>query len=361
MKILVLAKYSRKAAAFRYRIEQYLPYLAAAGIECEVSSLFDDAYLRERMETGRRSPVRALRAFASRLAAVARAPRYDAVLLYSEAFPYLPAWMERYLSLRGVPFVYDCDDAFFHQYDRHPSAIVRALLGGKIRTVMARAANVLAGNAYLREYALRANPNVTIAPTAIDLKRYSPRATAKAQGEPFVIGWIGSPSTAVYLNTVKEPLRRFFESKPNAVVRLVGSGPVEMPGVPLEILEWREDLEIEHIRSFDVGLMPLDGSAWSQGKCGFKIIQCFGCAVPVIASPVGVNAELVREGETGFAASTPDEWLAAFQSAYTDRSRLPSLGARGRELVAATYSIDAVAPRIVAALKAAATRDVKTS
>ena len=175
-----------------------------------------------------------------------------------------------------------------------------------------------------------------------------------------MIGWIGSPSTAVYLNTVKEPLRRFFESKPNAVVRLVGSGPVEMPGVPVEILEWNEDLEIEHLRSFDVGLMPLDGSAWSQGKCGFKIIQCFGCSVPVIASPVGVNAELVREGETGFAASTADEWLAAFQSAYGDRSRLPALGARGRELVAATYSIDAVAPRIVAAIKAAAASTLKT-
>ena len=343
MNVLILSKYSRKAATFRYRFEQFLPYFQANGITCTISALFDDAYLEERMRSGRALPRHLLRAMTGRLMAILGAGRYDLVILYAEAIPYAPAFLERFLSWRGIPYVYDFDDAFFHQYDRHPSTLVRALLSNKIKTVIAHARHVFAGNAYLEAYAARFNPSTSIAPTVVDVDRYAQRPAA-LPGAGFTIGWIGSPSTSGYLRLIEEPLRLFCALHADVRVLVVGSGPFEMAGVRLETRDWSEKREIADIQGFDVGVMPLTESPWSQGKCGFKIIQCLACGVPVVASPVGVNAEIIEPGVSGYLAKTPDEWLGAFERLYSERTRLASMGAAGRRKIEVSYSVQAQAP-----------------
>lgn len=344
-RLLLLSKYTRAGASTRYRSLQYLPHLRAAGVEVTVSPLFDDAWLAARYGQGGR-PVAALAsAFLRRLGAVVRARRADAVLLEYEAIPYFPALPERVLAALGVPVVVDYDDALFHQYDRHRSALVRGLLGGKIAAVMRRATAVICGNAYLADHARAAGARrVEEIPTVVDADAYA-AVPAPPRGDRVTVGWIGSPSTAGYLAGVAPALRDL--AGLGVGVRLIGSGPVTLDGVAPEILPWREAEEIAALKRLDIGIMPLPDTPWTRGKCGFKLIQYMASGLPVVASPVGVNREIVVHGETGFLAETPGDWCTHLRRLAGDPALRARMGAAGRARMEERYSLQVTAPRVV--------------
>lgn len=346
-------KYTRAGASSRYRSFQYLPALDAAGLRFTASPLLDDAYLAHKYAHGRVRIGDVLCAFARRLWAVLAVPRAAVVVIEYELLPWFPVVLERWLAWRGCRLVVDYDDALFHQYDAHPNPWVRRLLGRKIATVMRLAHTVVAGNAYLADYARRAGaPRVAVIPTVIDLARYSAKDAASASGV-FTIGWIGSPSTARYLRDIAPALARVCRDG-RARVRLVGSGPVDLPGVPVEVVAWREETEVDAIRGFDVGIMPLPDEPWARGKCGLKLIQYMACGLPVVASPVGVNAEMVEAGSNGFLALTPEEWVTALHKLALDRDLRRAMGLAGREKVEKKYCLQLTGPSLVALLQTVA-------
>jgi glycosyltransferase involved in cell wall biosynthesis len=349
--VLFLTKYARNGASSRYRFFQYLPWLAQAGIHCQVMSLFDDAYLVHRYQSGRGHVGDIARAFLRRLAALATVRRFDLVVVEYELLPYFPALPERWLGWLGVPYVVDYDDALFHQYDQHKHGWVRHLLGRKIALVMRKAHLVTAGNAYLADYAHRAGAKrVEIIPTVIDLERY-PRAIAtQPSNSIFTIGWIGSPATAKYLEAIATALAEICADGMGRV-RLIGSGPVDLPGVPFEVLQWDETTEVSAMQQFDVGIMPLPDEPWERGKCGFKLIQYMACGLPVVASPVGVNCEIVEPGVNGFLAGTTEEWAQALRTLLDDAGLRQRMGQVGRLKVEERYSLQVTGPRLAELIK----------
>lgn len=347
--LLFLTKYARSGASSRYRSFQYLPFLEQAGMTCEVSPLFDDDYIANRYRSGRGSKLDIIRAFLRRVGAIVRARKYDLVVVEYELLPYFPAIFERLFGWLGVRYVVDYDDALFHQYDRHRNPLVRSLLGGKIATVMKHADAVVAGNEYLADYARRAAASrVEVIPTVIDLERYPPGLTK--QDGPFTIGWIGQPSTARYLKTIAPALVEACRDGA-ARLRLIGSGPVELPGVDVELLPWSGESEVALMHTFDVGIMPLPDEPWARGKCGFKLIQYMACGLPVIASPVGVNSEIVEEGKSGFLASSPDEWQQALETLMADAGLRKRMGMHGRSRVEERYCLQVAAPKLALLLR----------
>jgi glycosyltransferase involved in cell wall biosynthesis len=311
--------------------------------------LFPDSYLEQLYETGSRPVGIACKSYGRRVFDLRRVRSHDAVVLEKELLPYVPATFERLLSRLDTPYIVDYDDAIFHNYDRSSNPVVRRLLGGKIDVVMREADAVVAGNEYLASRARDAGSSrVEIVPTVIDLDRYPHRSPSA--DDPFVIGWIGSPTTAQYVEELAPVLRAVSEQREIRVV-LVGSGPVEVPGVPVEVREWSEETEVSDIASFDVGIMPLEDTPWERGKCGLKLIQYMGCGKPVVASPVGINAKIVSDQENGFHAETDEEWIESLLTLADDRERAAEMGERGRELIADKYSLQARAGEWVELLR----------
>jgi glycosyltransferase involved in cell wall biosynthesis len=273
------------------------------------------------------------------------------VLIEYELFPWFPALFERLLAWRGCRMVVDYDDALFHQYDAHPNPWVRRLLGSKIATVMRLAHTVVVGNAYLAAYARSAGARrVELIPTVVDLVRYRVKDAAR-NSDNFTIGWIGSPSTARYLHEIAPALARLCRDG-RARVRVVGSGPLNLPGVAMEVVAWSEETEVEEILGFDVGVMPLPDEPWARGKCGFKLVQYMACALPVVASPVGVNSEIVEDGVNGFLACGEADWVAALERLKENAALGKRLGKEGRRKVEEQYCLQVTGARFAALLLA---------
>ncbi|MCQ4333120.1 glycosyltransferase family 4 protein [Natronomonas sp. F2-12] len=268
---------------------------------------------------------------------------HDVVVVEKELLPYVPAVFERLLSRLETPYIVDYDDAVFHNYDLSDNPIVRRLLGQKIDIVMRRADAVVAGNEYLASRARKADASrVEIIPTVIDLDRY-PHVPPDDEG-PFTIGWIGSPTTAQYVEGIAPALREVCQDRDARVV-LVGSGDVKLSGVPFEVREWSEESEIDDITSFDVGIMPLEDTPWERGKCGLKLIQYMGCGKPVVASPVGVNAEIAEHEYNGFHAKTDNDWVASLIELATDNTLASTMGTRGREQIEERYCLESTSSK----------------
>jgi glycosyltransferase involved in cell wall biosynthesis len=335
--VLFLTKYGQKGASSRYRSLQYFPYLENAGINCTHAPLLSDEYLEALYETESRPLLKSAQGYLGRLRDLLQIRAYDVIVIEKELLPYAPAMFERLLSHFKTPYIVDYDDAVFHNYDLSDNPIVRRLLSSKIDIVMREADAVIAGNEYLASRARDAGAScVEIIPTVIDVNRYE--YVPPGNEEPFRIGWIGSPTTTKYLNKIMSALQKISENREIKLV-LVGSGPVEIPGVPIEIREWSEKTEIEYIASFDVGIMPLENSPWERGKCGLKLIQYMGCGKPVVASPVGINTEIITNNHNGLLAKSNNEWAESLLRLNDNQKLAKEMGREGRKLVINQYSL----------------------
>jgi glycosyltransferase involved in cell wall biosynthesis len=281
---------------------------------------------------------------------------YDVIWVYADLFPYLPAIVERFALGGRTPIVYDFDDAFFHQYDDSPNPFVRGLLKGKFARILSRASACCCGNDYLRDYASRYCPNSIVVPTVVDTEVYKPVAR-KTNAGPVTIGWIGSPTTWPNVRPLL-PLLEQLCAERNVCVRVVGAGPsAEQDRFPgLELVEWNEVTEVAEVQAMDIGIMPLIDGPFERGKSGYKLIQYMACGLPVVASPVGVNRQIVTDGGNGLLANSISEWREALDGLISDEGLRARFGQSGRLRAEANYSLASQAPRLIEVLTAAANR-----
>jgi glycosyltransferase involved in cell wall biosynthesis len=343
MKILFLTRYDSKGASSRYRFLQYIPYLETAGFECIVSPLFDNKYLNKLYNCKQNTFVSIFVYMMRRLSVLVTTKQFDLVVLEKEVIPFAPAFLERLLNIINIPYVVDYDDAIFHQYDCHTNPIVRTILRKKIAVVMRNARLVIAGNNYIAKYAQQAGAKqVEVIPTVIDINKYSQIRESK-KNDVFRIVWIGSPSTYQHVEAILPALAKISNSK----LLLIGAGKRKFNESWIEVRSWSEVSEIKDIQSADVGIMPLPDTPWARGKCGFKLIQYMACGLPVVASPVGVNADIVEHGKNGFLASSTEDWVRFLTNLRNDKVLRTSMGSDGRKKVETDYCLQVTAPRLV--------------
>ena len=347
IKVLGLSLYGPLAASTRYRLMQYIPGLAEHGIELEVEPLLGDGYVQALYAGQRYALSSTIADYIRRLSLLARQGHYDVAMIHVELFPFLPGWIES--RLIRIPYIYDFDDAFFLKYRLDRFKRVSVLLKNKMDPVVERATAVTAGHGYLAAYARIHNAQTSRLPTVVDTRRYVPLAGKRS--DVFTIGWIGSPSTSVYLTQLVEPLERL--GREGAVRFLIVGGHCDaIPGVEVVVAPWKEATEVELINSFDVGVMPLFEDEWAKGKCAFKLIQYLACGVPVVASPVGANLDVVT-ADCGFLADDALAWTDALRRLRDDEGLRRQFGQAGRSKIEEQYSLASTVPVMADVIKAA--------
>jgi hypothetical protein len=322
----------------------YREALEEQGFVISVQSLLSDEYLQRLYSGSGRNRLSVAAAYWRRMVSLAGRHGPRLVWLEKELLPYAPAALE-WTLLAGSAYVVDIDDAVFHTYDEHPSGLVRHLLGDKIDRIFRRSALVTAGCAYLEQRAHAAGAAwVEPFPTVVDLRTYAPDWTATHAG--VTVGWIGTPATQSFLQPVAPVLAEVLGSGGRLVT--VGAKYPQPLFTTHEQQGWSKDAEVRQLQQFDVGIMPLADAPFERGKCGYKLIQYMAVGLPVIASPVGANRDIVRHGENGFLADGPDEWRAALLRLRDDPELRRRMGRAGRARVEARYSLQVTAPRLCA-------------
>lgn len=313
--------------------------------------MLDDDYLQRSFSGARPSLCGLLSAYGRRIQALRQADRFDLAIVHCDLLPFLPGWLER--QLLQIPFVYDCDDAFFLKYRSGRLRLLQPLLGAKTDRLMGAAVAVTAGNAGLAAYAGRFSSSVALLPSVVDTDQFRPAEPSQAErsGGPFTVGWIGSPSTASYMQLLIEPLQQLALER---LVRLlvVGGPAPAIAGVEVIEQPWSLEQEVPLIHQFDLGVMPLPDTPWTRGKCAYKLIQCMACGIPVVASPVGANVDAVPPG-CGLLADSSQQWLAAFRQLAADPALRSRFGAAARQWVEQHYSLRSALPVLTGVIQRA--------
>jgi glycosyltransferase involved in cell wall biosynthesis len=356
IRVLAFSPVPYEGAGCRFRIAQYAPYLASQGIELTIAPFYDRAFFELVYRRGHyaRKTMLFLKQTAARLASLVRTARYDAILIYRETFPVGPPLFEALLRVLGRPLVYDFDDAVFLPNTSRANRYIGLLkFPQKTGWIIAHTDEVVAGNEYLADFARRHHASVHVIPTSVDTQLFVPAPHRRPAAVRPVVGWIGTPTTARYLDALGEPLRALSREY-EFVLRVSGAGSrVSLPGVTVETPEWTLEREVELFNTCDVGVYPLFDDQWSRGKCGFKAIQFMACGVPVVASPVGVNREIIEEGVNGFFAATPAEWREKIGRLLGDQELRRSVGDAARRTIEQRYSLQVNAPRVAAVIRQA--------
>jgi glycosyltransferase involved in cell wall biosynthesis len=223
-------------------------------------------------------------------------------------------------------------------------------MGKRIDGIMRSAGAVIAGNGYLAQRAHEAGAReICVLPTVLDPGRYSP-ARQLRRGNGVRIAWIGQPSGAAYLSLASSALSRAANFGP-VCLRVIGAQAPEVSAVSTESLEWTLDSEASSLQECDIGIMPLPDSPWERGKCGYKLIQYMACGLPTLASPVGVNRDIVQHGKTGFLCASPDDWAHYLQLLMANPELCQRMGAEGRKCVEERFSVYSVVPKLAELLK----------
>ncbi len=311
----------------RFRINVLAPFLAKRNIElselCPIISRYPPSshLLRLPWFTA---------ALVERLTFLYRSRGYDAVILQREMISTLPT-LERLLP---KPWILDVDDAIYLHRN------------GRAAEYIARSCSLLVcGNYYLAEKFSQWNSNVVVIPTGIDTDQLRPIVKRNTTEAP-IIGWIGTSGNYRYLKLIEPALTKVLECFPNTRLQIISNQyPTFLKhlGDQLDFRLWKPDIESVLLPRFTIGIMPLTDSEWARGKCAFKMLQYMAAGIPVVATPVGVNAEIFASGSVGLPAQDNKQWVESLSTLLQSSETAENMGASGRQLVEKEYSLKLVA------------------
>ena len=359
LRVVAFTPHPIEGPASRFRLFQFIGPLQDRGIELDVRSFVDSPSFRGLYSaSGSGAKIRALvNGIRSRLEDASNVRDGDVVIVHSELAPTMGGIVLDRLRRRGARIVFNFDDSIFLERPGG-SRLIRMLARPDARTtdLCRSAAAVMAGNRYLASYAERARGGphqVHVMPTVLDSDHFFPNEELAREG-PLTVGWVGTHSTLPYLTALFPALAAVQARKGYRLQVICNRAPEPFPGLKVDFIEWALADEVRYFQGLDVGLCPVPDNPWTRGKCGFKAIQYLACGVPTIASPVGVLAEIARDGETGLQAEDPTSWADALERLLDDPALRASMGEAGRRLVVQRYSIQAVVEEFAATLRSVA-------
>jgi glycosyltransferase involved in cell wall biosynthesis len=356
MRALFLLLDGESNASSAHRVLQYVPWLRAAGIEPIIGRPVPEALYQRWIEHGRQKAAFYALFLATRLLDVVRARQADVVLIQRDLFPFGPPVLERVLRSLNPKLAYDTDDATYLRPPFTPNTPFQRLRRfDKVAEVVASARWVSVATEPIATWARQFNANVSVVPMAVDLAAYDRVVKPRRADDSVVLGWGGTAGGLRYLEPLAPVLRKLATRYP-ILVRVVSGGyaRVRLPGVPLQALPWCAATALSDFKQFDIGLVPLANTEFEAAKFPMKLLQYMALEVPSVSARVGLAASVIRDGENGSLASSPEEWLDALSRLIEDVALRERIARAGRETVAASYTTQRVAPLLVDGLWRAA-------
>ena len=323
-KILLLTIGNIDHPSSRIRGIQYIPLLEKDGYEVE--------WIPRIPEKGKSILDKLLFPIRKRLFAFKRFFRIysitDQIVIIQKIFIF-PLLLNR-LRKNNNRIIFDFDDAIYINPKDENAEI-------KTQKHIKSAHHIIVANEHLTSYAKLHNSQVTVITTPVDTEVLKPLTDKQVQSE-FVIGWIGSFWTTKYLKIVEKVLAELSKDYP-IKLKLIGADRNYTPReIPTEHISWSLQTEKEVLPSFDLGIMPLSDDEYAKGKGGYKLLQYMAAGLPAIASPVGINREIIQENETGFLAQSEEEWKKNILYLIQNQNICRNFGQRSREICEQKYS-----------------------
>lgn len=271
----------------------------------------------------------------------------------------LPTWQLRLIRRRVRRLIFDFDDSIYLHNSYNPRGTESPRRSRRFAEMLRLADAVIAGSDYLRSQALpyAEAGRVHTIPTCVDVTRYPLAEHDPSRGRVELV-WVGSSSTIQGLERSTDILEGLGKTIAGLQLKVICDRSLSLEHLPVRFCPWREATETAEIADADIGISWLPEDPWSAGKCGLKVLQYMAAGLPVVANPVGLQPTLVRHGETGFLASTPDEWRAAVGRLAADAALRRRMGRAGRRLVEASYQVPVGAAawlRVLAGLETSTT------
>jgi glycosyltransferase involved in cell wall biosynthesis len=315
----------------RYRIRQYFDKLSNYDITIDdysIENRYPPKVKQKRISWG-------IKSLFSRLNQVVDVNKnnYDCVIFQREMISTLSSF-ERFVS---VPKILDVDDAIF------------LLKRGKfIKTIAQNSNAVICGNEFLAEKFKTWNPNVHIVPTAVDISKFSPLITKSNQSKNITIGWIGTSGGFKYVYKIEEALNYIINKYENVELLIVSdSDPKLKIKRNYKYIKWNSQKEVENFQKIDIGLMPLNDDEWTRGKCSYKMLQYMACGIPVVVSPFGMNADVLKKGNVGFGAKDYYiDWVDKIEYLINNEADRYEMGQVGRSVVQDYYSLEKLSQKL---------------
>ncbi len=339
MKVLRVAAYTggKNISAARFRVRQYIPALKQNSIEV------DEFYARFGSwppENKLRRPFWLLGTLLERIPSVLGSRAYDLTFLQRE----LISTLNTLEACTKRPRVFDVDDAVWLNR------------GGQtgFRQILQMCDGVICGNDFIAEAAQKWNSNICVVPTAVDTDRFAPASNPSAGDGKLIIGWSGLAVGLENVYPLEEMLARVLARHPEAVFRVLAELPPRFKYLPpsqVDYVPWSPQSEVRAIQDMTIGIMPLSDSLWSRGKCSYKMLLYMSCGVPVVVSPVGMNAQVLSQGTIGFGPRTTAEWADALEQLLENSALRLKMGSAGRQVVEQQYALNKLAPRLASFLR----------
>lgn len=332
--VLFIPLYHEIWASSRYRLYNFIPILKDMGIRCKVIPPPD------------RNP---LARIIYLLNIFLHVNKFDIVFIQKKLFNRSILF---FISRLNPKIIFDFDDALFAKPTSVNSKDFKGDRTKKLLKYTLRISKaVIAGNPFLKEYALQYNDNVHILPTPIATSN-SPMIDKRKAKYPITLGWIGNKENLIYLKDLEPIFNRLIAGLgDNFSLKIICDASLFMKDVNIVNVKWSLENETEDLYGVDIGLMPLRDDQWSRGKCAFKILQFMSLGIPVIASPVGMNRDIIRHGLNGFLAESPEEWIECISRLMDNSDLIKDIGNAGRQLVHEKFTYNVTTPSLVEILR----------
>lgn len=264
----------------------------------------------------------------------------DYIFIHREITPIGPPVFEWLIArFFRKKIIYDFDDAIWISNTSEENKLISKLKWHtKFFSICTWSYKISCCNEFLAENSRKYNQNISIIPTTIDTQKYSVENPKDKDVNRIIIGWTGTHSTLTYLSPLIDLIKQITEKYPMVIFRVICNKRPEWKFPNLQYVRWNKTTEIEDLRKIDIGLMPLPVTDWAKGKCGFKILQYFSMGIPTLASPVGINKDIITQGKNGYLCSNEKEWMEQINILVQSSELRKLVGNNGRKTVEQFYS-----------------------